>query len=54
MDEMHAYPLTEAALHIFDDPCRCDFTVQEVVWDDEPDIVYLLVYHMPLEGVLDA
>lgn len=48
MDEMHAYPTDDIADHVFDGACQCDYSVQEVVWDDEPDTVYLLVLHQPV------
>ena len=50
MDVMHSYPLDDVAEHSFDNTCQCDFTVQEVIWDDEPDVTYLLVSHQPVEG----
>ena len=48
MDEMHAYPLIDTIEHDTDGACPCDFTVQEVIWDDEPDVTYLLVLHYPM------
>lgn len=54
MVEMHTYPLREVAAHDFDGVCSCAFTVQEVVWDDEPDTTYLLVTHYPMREGRDA
>lgn len=48
---MHAYPLDDGFDHDFDGACVCAFTVQEVIWDDEPDTTYLLVTHYPVEAV---
>ena len=36
MDVMHSYPLDDVAEHSFDGACQCAFTVQEVIWDDQP------------------
>lgn len=46
--EMQAYPQDDGFEHDLEGPCSCAFSVQEVVWDDEPDTVYLLVLHSPM------
>lgn len=54
MLEMHTYPLREVAAHEFINVCSCAFSVQEVVWDDEPDTTYLLVTHGSVREGQDA
>lgn len=50
MDAMHAYPLADTYPHNLEGLCGCDFTMTEVIWDDEPNTTYLLITHQTVNG----